>query len=354
MKSMCFIKPADSSFIVTDQKILEKQFSLTPYLISKHKSGMKFILAMLKLSWFLLIHMHHADAFVTWFADYHAAVITLLGRLSGKKVIIFLGGQEAISYPELNKGVYLKKFRGACVKYAIRHADHLIPNHESLIWHENFYYQSCGKKDGIRYYIPDFKTPCTVIYNGIDTGKFYRDSALVKNKLEILTIGTMNTLYDFINKGFDLFTELAKRNPGLKFTMAGINPGLLEQIEETYHLKEISNLEVLLFTGSAELFQLYNRAFVFVQASITEGMPNTLAEAMLCECIPVGSRVNGIPDLIGDTGVIVETRNVSALESAVHQALELDSGIRAAERIRTHYSFLIREERINRLFKDII
>ncbi len=354
MKTICFIKTADSSFILVDQQILEKQFHLIPYLIRKKKTGIGFIVAMLRLIIFLLISSRHIDAYVTWFADYHAAIVAFLGRILGKKVIIFLGGQEAICYPELNKGVYLKKIRGSCVKYAIQNADHLIPNHESLIWHKNFYYQDAGKIDGIKHYIPDFNTACTIIPNGTDIRKYFRDSGIPKNTSGVLTVGTMNNLNDFINKGFDLFAELAQRNPDYNFTMAGINPELLRKIEIKYHLKEIRNLNVILFTGYHELFHLYNRANVFVQASITEGMPNTLAEAMLCECVPVGSRVNGIPDLIGDTGIIVDKRDINILESCVHKALKLNSGIRAAERIRTKYSYEIREKLIHRLFKEIV
>jgi len=36
-----------------------------------------------------------------------------------------------------------------------------------------------------------------------------------------------------------------------------------------------------------------------------EGLRNALCEAMLCECIPVGTERNGIPIAIGDAGFYV-------------------------------------------------
>jgi glycosyltransferase involved in cell wall biosynthesis len=81
-------------------------------------------------------------------------------------------------------------------------------------------------------------------------------------------------------------------------------------------------------------------------------MPNTLCEAMLCECIPVGSNVNGIPDAIGKTGIIVKKRDVSELESCVRQALNLNSGKEAGNRIRENFSFDNREKKMIRVLQE--
>ena len=282
-------------------------------------------------------------------------MISFFGKLFHVKVIIFAGGQEAICYPELQKGVYYKKWRGRFVKYALRNATHVMPNHASLIYHENYYYSADGKKDGIKHYIPDLKTPLTVIPNGMNTDRYFRDPRIVKEPDRILTVGSMGSTFDFINKGFDLFTELARRNPGLKFTMIGVNRKFLPWMEEQYHVGALANLELVFFTGDYDLlFINYNRARVFVQASITEGMPNTLSEAMLCECIPVGSNVNGIPDAMGGTGVLVYHRSADELELAVKKALTMDTGAAARQYTLDHFTYAIRKEKLLNLLEKII
>jgi glycosyltransferase involved in cell wall biosynthesis len=90
----------------------------------------------------------------------------------------------------------------------------------------------------------------------------------------------------------------------------------------------------------------FNLATVYLQISITEGMPVSLGEAMLCECIPVGSNVNGIPDAIGDTGVIVFQRTISELTAAVEKAMLLNTGQNARAHTLRHFSMELREERI--------
>lgn len=353
MKKVLFINPVESPFILNDQKILEKHWKVKSFLIYPQNTGVHFIWRMFKLILFIIRNAREADGMMTWFGDYHAAVAVFFARFFNKKVVIFAGGQEAISYPELKKGVYYKKYRGIFVKYALRNADLIIPNHTSLIYHENYYYDPGGKKDGIKYYIPDLKTRIAVLPNGIDTKKFFRDVSIPKNPRQVLTVGNINTIYDFINKGYDLFIKVAERNPDLEFVLIGIKQKFLAWVEENYHVSRIKNLRLICFSPQEVLFESYNQATVFVQASITEGMPNTLSEAMLCECIPVGSNVNGIPDAIGNTGVIVQSRNTEELEQAIRQALKLNSGHKSRLFVMENFTLEIRENNLIKILSQI-
>ncbi|MEI7982371.1 MAG: glycosyltransferase family 4 protein, partial [Bacteroidota bacterium] len=347
MKKVLYIKHADSSFVLSDQHILEKRFRVVPFLINRKGTGWHFIGQMMRLSLFIIGNAGGSCALITWFGDYHSAVMVVMGKIFRKKTIIFAGGQEAICYPELRKGVYYKKGRGILVKFALRHATLIIPNHHSLIFHQNFYYSPGGKKDGISHYVPGIRTPMPVIPNGISTDKFYRDPAIIKDPLQVLTAGTMGSVADFLNKGFDLFTEMARRNADLRFTLIGIKKEFMPWIEENFGITKVPNL-ILVFSYCPDkvLFEQYNKAKVFVQASITEGMPNTLNEAMLCSCIPVGSNINGIPDVIGDTGIVVMKRDVSELEAAVRKALARDSGNEARSRILAQFTLELREKQV--------
>jgi glycosyltransferase involved in cell wall biosynthesis len=270
-----------------------------------------------------------------------------------KESVVFIGGQEAVCYSELKKGVYRKKIRGACVRFALRHTSLIIANHKSLIYHENHYYnQENPHIDGIQHYVKNLNTKVEIVYNGIDAKRIQRDTQLKKQSNLVLTVGTMSQEGDFYNKGFDVFIQVAARNPNLEFVLIGLNPNYLEWTEENYHFSTLPNLKIIPFFCPQEILNAtYNTAKVFVQASITEGMPNTLSEAMLMECIPVGSDVNGIPDAIGDTGVLVKHRNVKELEQAIHIAMKMNTGNEARERVLELFSIEQREQRIIEIVK---
>jgi glycosyltransferase involved in cell wall biosynthesis len=130
-----------------------------------------------------------------------------------------------------------------------------------------------------------------------------------------------------------------------------MNKSFKEWLEKQYSISDIRNLKIIYSYCPMELLnQYYNQAKVFVQASITEGMPNTLSEAMLMECIPVGSCVNGIPDAIGDTGIIIKERSVKELQNAIEKALKLNTGKNARERVVNLFSVSVRKEKLGKLF----
>lgn len=357
MAKVLFIKPTNSSFIQVDEKILQSHFDVRSFAVNQKKGIIYFLWRLFRMKCFMIKNIGSSKAVIIWFADYHAAVATIIARVFKKKVILFLGGYDTICYKEFQKGVFCKTFRGRCAKYALRNAYLIIPNHASLIYHENYYYNKQSPHvDGIKHYVKGLKTKINVIHNGIDGNKFRRDPLVSKNPNMILTVGTMNLLGDFYNKGFDLFIEVARENPQLEFVLIYIKEANLPWLEANYHLSTIKNLKYIVNLASfKELLHYYNQASVYVQASISEGMPNALAEAMLCECVPVGSNVNGIPDCIGDCGVIVETRDKEKLNEAIQKALKLNSGKKASMRIREQFNLGRREKElissVNQLLK---
>jgi glycosyltransferase involved in cell wall biosynthesis len=347
-----YIKPSFSPFIEADQKILEKNFVVTPFLFKQASGKWRYSMGLITLVFFLWRHGRKADIFACWFGNYHTAVMVAVAHILKKPTVVFAGGQESICYRELGKGVYVNKVRGFLVRYALRNCTLIIPNHASLIYHENFFYNSDNPHiDGIRHYCGEIKGSYEVIPNGIDTSRINRLDTIPKEPGLVATVGTMHKTADFYNKGFDLFIEVARRCSDLKFVMIGLKKQLFEWTETTFKVSEIPNLQIIpSFCPTEVLNEYLNKATVYVQVSITEGMPVSLGEAMLCECVPVGSAINGIPDAIGENGIIIHKRDATELEQAIRKAMLMDTGKRAREHTLRNFSFAEREERIKEVF----
>jgi hypothetical protein len=63
----------------------------------------------------------------------------------------------------------------------------------------------------------------------------------------------------------------------------------------------------------------------YLQLSVYEGFGVSLCEAMLCECIPIGSSVNIIPEIIGDSGFILEKESIDELVFLVKTVMKIEN-----------------------------
>ena len=349
-----YLFPHESSFIRTDKTILEKKYTVIPCLVGGQRRKVFYMFSLVRLFFFLLIRGACAKAFICWFGDYHSFIMVLAARILRKKSIILIGGQESICYKEFGKGVFCNKQRGRLLSWSFRHATLIIANHKSLLFHENFYYDPEGKKDGILHYIPGLKTRVEVVHNGINADRFPSIPVEKKNPKMVLSVGHSEKMPDIILKGFDLLTGIARRNPRVEFVLVGIGSGIIDETIAKYGCTEIPNLTLVPFNLTNPIVDYFHKAKVYVQASITEGMPNTLSEAMLSNCIPVGSNVNGIPDAIGPAGIIVKKRDMTELENAILLALKMETTNAPREYTLKNFTSEIREKKLLEIIGSVI
>jgi len=86
---------------------------------------------------------------------------------------------------------------------------------------------------------------------------------------------------------------------------------------------------------------------------ISERMTNTLCEAMLHRCIPVGFNINGIPVASGNTRIIFNKCYPKLLADAIRKAFEIKNGATVRKRILEHFNFELREKKITNILMGV-
>ena len=118
-----------------------------------------------------------------------------------------------------------------------------------------------------------------------------------------------------------------------------------------------ANVKVLPPLKNEGLIDVFSASEFYLQLSVAEGFPNAICEAMLCECIPIGSNVFSIPEIIGDSGFVLKKRDVKELKLLIQKAIECDKAAlmkNSRERIAQNYSLLKRREKLLELCNALL
>lgn len=351
---------ANAKFVLNDFNILESNFTAEIY-DAKIKSNLLSIFSFLHQFFFLLVNVHRFRLIYIWFADYHSFLPVLFAGIFNKKSVIAAGGYDATYIPEIDMGVFTKtslkrRFRCFCAEYSLKNCSLILPVDRTLIENENRYIYSDlpGKpvlKDGIKNMIPGIKTPFKTVPLGYDPVIFKRNSGVAK-ETAVVSAGYIMNENEFKRKGFDLLVESANVLREVKFILIGLNDFYFEKLSEL----GLNNLELYKKVRYEELINLYSRAKVYSQLSLFEGMPSAVCEAMLCECIPVGSDVNGIPEIIGDCGIVIKEKNIELIIQAFKEVLRTNryESINPRHRIIELYSLEKRESEVVNVVKGLL
>lgn len=347
---LIFVKPTNSTFMQIDEEILSCQHQLKSLCLNQNLGRNRYLMGILNMA-ISMIKNRDWELVLIWFADYHSAIAVAIARLLKRKSVVFIGGYDAVHYPEFGYGVYANPIRGFCARYALKNCDLMLANHEALLSSSNTYYQPSGHREGVYNLIPGLKTPAMVIHNAI-----YIDSTISSQRQRmILCVGGTPRYQDVMNKGFDLLFKVAPLFPEWVFVCVGINPEWMAALDSQYSVSGISNLVILPPIPHEESIALMEEASIYVQASISEGMPNALMEAMACGCLPIGSNVAGIPTVIQDDGFIIANRNVNDLAQTLKQAMAVEPDRQEiAQRLCERFSYDLRKDRILEAIRGLL
>lgn len=306
-----FVTPSFQSFITNDIQILSEDYEVVVNSYSWRNKRLASLFLMQQF-FFIQRNIFSVKFIFISFGGYWSFFPTLLGKIFGKPAFIVLHGTDCAAIPELNYGsLRIPILKWVCKK-SYEWATLLFPVSDSLVKTENDYFVKSKKiRNGFQHHFPEIKTEFHIIPNGLDIAFWQADKNIHREEKSFLTVMSPD---QFLLKGGDLICDMAGKFPDFRFYFAGLDRPK----------NQIDLPENVFFLGKLSPFQLrglYSKTRFYFQLSVYEGFGCALCEAMLCGCIPIGSKVNILPDIIGQSGYILDHRDSELLYKLMNRAL---------------------------------
>ncbi|HEX3804497.1 MAG TPA: glycosyltransferase [Solirubrobacteraceae bacterium] len=322
MPRLLFIKSRRASFIELDERLLAERFDVheiyQPGRFTDPRTVVRELLA--------------ADVVVGWWASWHTFLPTTLAWLLRKPSLLIVGGFDTAADPEYGYGFQLGGPRAWLSRFTMRRARILMTNSE-------YSRQEIWRNIGI----PPHQV--RVVYHGVPelaSGGEKRPLAL--------TVGIVDRT-NLDRKGLRAFVEAAALVPEVEFIVVGrIDADAGAELER----RAADNVRLTGWVEDEELAALLDHAAVYVQASKHEGFGVSVAEAMLARCVPVATRAGALPEVVGDTGVLLDDAQPATVALGVREALHLDKGEAARRRVLTEFSVEQRRAGLFALLDELV
>ena len=196
-----------------------------------------------------------------------------------------------------------------------------------------------------------------VLRNGVDLDLFReRERTEVRNELNLSGPTLISVGLLIPRKGHELIIEALSRLPDAQLLICGEGPmrNQLERYAERWGVS--GRVKFLGQITHGELSRYYSAADVLVLASLREGWPNVLLEAMACGTPVVANAVGAVPEFVGHphAGRILRERTGPAIAEAVRAILDNPPSRQDVRKYASQFSWTETSQGLLALFSDII
>lgn len=321
------VHSGNEKFVKIDRELLALSFEVVDFHVPR-----KFPNNLLKY----FSKIKNSDILFCWFASWNSMWALFFAKIFLKPSVLVIGGYDLANLPEAGYG----QQRGGPGKWVSRFGMKLA---STLCTNSHFSQIEAEQNVGIS------PSRLRVIYHGVPDS--FDTLSLIHKERLVLTVGKV----DFPNlkrKGLEPFVRTAALLPDVQFVLAGAWAD-----DSIDYLRMIASKNVY-FTGflsDKELLIYYQKASVYVQASLHEGFGMSVAEAMLARCVPVVTSAGSLPEVVENTGIIIPKADTALLAAAIRKAFQYTNLERefARDRILENFSLKARQNHLVELINSL-
>ena len=242
-----------------------------------------------------IVHAHYATSF------------GLLGGLSGRHpLVISAWGSDIFSFPRTSV------LHGALLRWILKQADQLCSTSQIMA------------QEMLLYTTSNLQRKIAIIPFGVDVERFSPPTSSLKTEQVVFGVAKhLHAVY-----GLDLliqaFAQVYSRHHGkVRLRIAGDGPEKENLVRLTHEHQVEEAVEWVGHLPNTEVADFYRSLDVVVVPSRKESFGVTAVEGAACGLPVIGSRIEGLPEVIidGKTGILVPPENALKLSEAMELLL---------------------------------
>lgn len=199
----------------------------------------------------------------------------------------------------------------------------------------------------------------TLIYNGIDTDVFRPMPDIEKIPYRLMATASADQPLKGLRYLLEAFAQLLPQYPQLSLLLVskpkpgGETEQLIRQLGIGEQITFVSGID------TEQLVRYYAQAEVAVVPSVYEGFGLPAGEAMACGVPLVSTRGGALPEVVGDDGLLVPTKDSAAMAEAIatllnHPARREALAHAGRERMLHEFSWALAARDITRYYEKVI
>lgn len=315
-----FVHPGASSFVERDLDVIREAHSVRTFEYGRRRDLFK-----------LMTLAPRCRIGIAWFVLGYALPLVLICERLGIPTLLIAGGYDVEACPEIGYGAMLAEQRRRRTISALERASRVLAVSEFT----KRKVLGCASTANVE-----------VLYHGFPLAV---RPDLGPREDRVVSVANV-ARHTWKLKGLPTLLQVASAMPNVSFVVVG---GVHAESQD-YLRNAPPNVRFLGWADQSTLYRLCWTSKVYAQLSYVESFGCALAEAMSCGCYPVVTNRGALPEVVGETGSLVEYGDVEGTIRAIRNGLA-EGGSHGAEiRIRHQFPLEDRKSRLLQIVHDLL